>query len=258
MMGIGSDTVGAWGRNLERVNGMNAFDPFPYVQQVGTAEQFKEAVAEFGENLGFKNFAALFIVDRPGGRAAEHLVHNAPAGYLADFHSDDNRIVDPVMQHLRTRSLPIAWTRETYSQAGATRMWERQADFGYRSGIAVALHLPFGVHFSVGIDTSNELPSDAERLQNLVAYVQLFTVHAQEAAERIFARKQAEEAAPALTPREVEALRWTVEGKTAWEISVILGISERTATAHLNNATHKLGCVNKYVASFRAIRLGLV
>ena len=63
---------------------------------------------------------------------------------------------------------------------------------------------------------------------------------------------------PALTPRELEALRWTMDGKTAWEVGAILGISERTAVLHVNNAMHKLGCVNKHQAVLKALRLGLI
>ena len=61
-----------------------------------------------------------------------------------------------------------------------------------------------------------------------------------------------------LTPRELEALRWTIDGKTAWEIGRILSISEQTAVRHLNNATPKLECVNKHHAVVKAMRLGLV
>ena len=34
-----------------------------------------------------------------------------------------------------------------------------------------------------------------------------------------------DEAPPRLTARELEVLRWTMEGKTAWETGAILGIS---------------------------------
>ena len=63
---------------------------------------------------------------------------------------------------------------------------------------------------------------------------------------------------PLLTPRELEALRWTMEGKTAWEVGAILGISERTAVLHVNNAMHKLGCASKHQAVLKALRLGLI
>lgn len=44
-----------------------------------------------------------------------------------------------------------------------------------------------------------------------------------------------------LSPREFQCLEWSARGKTAWEISVILGISRRTVAYHLDNAKRKLG-----------------
>jgi DNA-binding CsgD family transcriptional regulator len=49
-----------------------------------------------------------------------------------------------------------------------------------------------------------------------------------------------------------------MDGKTAWEVGSILGITERTAVLHLSNAMRKLGCVNKHQAVLKALRLGLV
>ena len=39
-----------------------------------------------------------------------------------------------------------------------------------------------------------------------------------------------------MSARELDCLKWTAAGKTAWEASVILGISERTVRFHLNTA----------------------
>jgi DNA-binding CsgD family transcriptional regulator len=58
--------------------------------------------------------------------------------------------------------------------------------------------------------------------------------------------------------REHEVLLWTMEGKTAWEVGRILGISEQTAVRHLGHAAQKLGCVNKVQAVAKAMRLGLM
>jgi DNA-binding CsgD family transcriptional regulator len=92
-----------------------------------------------------------------------------------------------------------------------------------------------------------------------VAELQLFAVHAQDAAFRIFAPPtQKLVDGPALTPRELEALRWTMEGKTAWEVGTIMNIAERTAVLHLQNSMHKLGCTNKHQAVLKALRLGLL
>lgn len=62
----------------------------------------------------------------------------------------------------------------------------------------------------------------------------------------------------ALTLRETECLTWTANGKTSWEISVILGVSESTATFHLRNAAAKLKASNRTHAAVKALHLGLI
>lgn len=54
-----------------------------------------------------------------------------------------------------------------------------------------------------------------------------------------------------LTDRERDALSWVAEGKSDWEISVILGVSETTARFHVDNARRKLGAVNRAQAVAR-------
>ena len=60
-----------------------------------------------------------------------------------------------------------------------------------------------------------------------------------------------------LTDRERDALAWVAEGKSDWEISMILGVSESTARFHVDNARKKLGAVNRAhaVARMTAARL---
>jgi LuxR family quorum sensing-dependent transcriptional regulator len=48
-----------------------------------------------------------------------------------------------------------------------------------------------------------------------------------------------------LTGRERDALALVADGKTDWEISVILGVSESTARFHVDNGRRKLGAVNR-------------
>lgn len=61
-----------------------------------------------------------------------------------------------------------------------------------------------------------------------------------------------------LSPREVECLGLAAAGKSEWEISRILGISEHTSEKHLLNAKMKLGAVNRVQAVAEAIRRGLI
>ena len=61
-----------------------------------------------------------------------------------------------------------------------------------------------------------------------------------------------------LTPRELDCLRWCSRGKTNWEISRILGLSERTVEHYLSRANRKLGTATRAQAVARALQLELI
>ena len=61
-----------------------------------------------------------------------------------------------------------------------------------------------------------------------------------------------------LTMREKDCLRWRALGKSDWDVSQLLSISERTVKFHLENARHKLGAMNTTHAVAKALNLGLI
>lgn len=61
-----------------------------------------------------------------------------------------------------------------------------------------------------------------------------------------------------LTPREVEVLNWVKEGKTSWEISLILSISKSCVNFHIENAKRKLDVVNRTQAVAAAVSQGII
>ena len=231
---------------------------FSSVLKAESREDFRFEVIRFTQALGFKTVSALAVVDRGVGLSDFTAVDNAPPGYAAAINDSTSMRRDPVMQHCRRNTVPIVWDQRTYTDIGLGELWEEQAKFGYRTGIAMALHLPGGRHFALGVERDDPLPEDRRELTRLVADLQLFVVHAQEAAMRILAPDVKPLERPVLTQRELEALRWTMEGKTAWEVGRILGISERTAVLHVHNAMRKLDCASKHQAVLKALRLGLI
>ncbi len=61
-----------------------------------------------------------------------------------------------------------------------------------------------------------------------------------------------------LTPREREVLSWAAAGKSYWEISRILGITERTIRYHMANVRNALDAVSNKQVIATAVRLGLI
>jgi DNA-binding CsgD family transcriptional regulator len=61
-----------------------------------------------------------------------------------------------------------------------------------------------------------------------------------------------------MSARELDCLKWMAAGKTAWEASVILGISERTVRFHLNAAREKLNCMTTTQAVAKVVSQQLI
>ena len=230
------------------------------VLEARTPDEFQREIVKFAHNLGFKTVAATTVFDCPSGQSEFVTVDNTPPAFRDKFESVERHGRDVVLQHCKISSCPITWNQSTYVRANLGDHWEEQAACGYQSGIAMALHLPGGRHFLLGVDVDGRLACKPDQLRRWVADFQLFTVYAYETASRVLLPTSPElaEPAPCLTPRELETLRWTLEGKTAWEIGNVLRISEATAVSQVNSAMHKLGCVTKLQAALKAQRLGLL
>ncbi len=224
-----------------------------------TKDEFEAEVVRFARRLGFEMVTAMVVVDSACGDSEFINVGYAPPTYREIHEEIGGGRRDPVMQHCKAKSIPIVWNQSTYLGAGEGERWEHQAQFGYRCGISMAMHLPKGLHFSFGVDRPDPLPDCPTEVSRMAADLQLFAAHAQEAAMRILLPATIEEGElPALTTRELECLRWTMEGKTAWEVGRILGIAEQTTVRHLCSATRKLGCVNKHQAVLKALRSKII
>ena len=61
-----------------------------------------------------------------------------------------------------------------------------------------------------------------------------------------------------LSPREMEILKWAKAGKTRWEISVILTLSDETIKSYMKNIFKKLKAANKAQAVAIALERGLI
>jgi DNA-binding CsgD family transcriptional regulator len=234
-------------------------DDYLSVLEVGSQQALKEHLVGFAQRMGFERVGASIQLKRALRDDIVVSIHNMPGECIASADSQDRLEADPVVKHLRRSTIPIVWTQSEYVECGLGQVWEEQSVHGYANGIALALHMPRNWMFVLGVDRSQPLPTDVVDMTRLVAELQLYAVHASQAAERLCAVPAlASLAIPSLTPREVECLKWTMEGKTAWEVGTILGISERTAVLHVNNAAHKLECTTKHQAVVKAIRLGLI
>jgi DNA-binding CsgD family transcriptional regulator len=221
-------------------------------------DEFQHQVGVFTRRLGFDNFCAAVVIDHMPGEAEFITVSNSPrvdASGIADRKSARR---DSLMQRCKRSGAPIIWGQPPAADQSRHKKRRPPSRFADSSGICVALHMPEGRHFLLGVERRETSSAEAAELSRIVADLQLFAAHAQDAALRILLPLPADPAAPALTPRELEAMRLAMEGKTSAELADLLGINERTVKLHLDNATQKLGCPNLHQALLKALRLGLL
>jgi DNA-binding CsgD family transcriptional regulator len=183
---------------------------------------------------------------------------NTPEGHAAAASDLGDALRDPVLDRLMSQPLPVVYDQDTYVAAGVGELWEQQAPYGYKTGVGVKLHLPGDRHFLLGLDREEALPEPGAELMQLVAGIQLLGAHAMIAADRLLSPALNQADFPKLTKREMDVLSWTAQGKTAWEVSVILGMSEKTVNFHLGNTMRKLGVNSKHQAVLKCVAAGVL
>lgn len=221
-----------------------------------TVEQLRMALVAIAHDLDFGIITAALVKERLGAEPQIATAANAPTGYLALAHDPADTRRDPVLSRLRRESVPFCYDQELYVSNGAGDLWEKQAPFGFKVGVAVALHLPGNQHFLLGVDREAALPTDELELTRLFADVQLLAAHAQVSASRVFAPPHTTK--PVLTDRELQVLELARASKSAWVIAQLLSISERTVKAHLERIYSKLEVTSKGQAILKAIDLDLI
>lgn len=177
--------------------------------------------------------------------------------YLEQNYQDD----DPIIRECLSKRLPLPWTERLKTSVRSDRedmVLADALDFGIRRGLTVPIHGPGG---ELGIMSLYSDLTDKAFMKAVAATqheLHVMSIHFHDAVQRTLAAGETIPKPIPLTEREVEILRWTAIGKTAWEIGSILKISERTVNFHLQNLMGKLGVHNKTHAAAKAMSFGLI
>jgi len=120
-------------------------------------------------------------------------------------------------------------------------------EFGLRDGFVVPISLPDRetAALSFGGSAVDLSPND----QSLLGFAASYAIGA-----LLQRRISSERAHDRISAREYDCLLWAAEGKSDWEISMILGISRSTVIKHMLSAREKLGAVSKAHAIAIALR----
>jgi DNA-binding CsgD family transcriptional regulator len=194
-----------------------------------------------------------------------HLVdHQAPAiainfphDWRSHYFERKYHHIDPVVTLTPSIARPFLWS---WLQQQPTLRYQQRVIFeearvaGLKNGLSIPLHGAWG-HVAVLSFASRAADSDPDaKLSRLNVLASQFHV----AFTDMSPRRGPPDLMVQLSQREKDCLMWTAQGKSSWDIGMILNISGNTVNFHIKNAMQKLGTTSRTVAVVKAIRRNLI
>ncbi|ODU67536.1 helix-turn-helix transcriptional regulator [Novosphingobium percolationis] len=215
------------------------------VEGVGSRDELSLAMSEVTKALGFQYFALTHHVDllKVGGGAIR--LHNYPGQWADHYDRQALSLSDPVHRASHVTAIGFQWAQIPFLiplSRGDRVILAQGQNQGIGDGYTVPVNVPGEACGSCSFanDLGRPLPLDD------LPFAQLVGAVAFEKARRLWLPRGVIDQIrrPVLTDRQRDCLLWAARGKTDWEISRILGISEETVARHIRMACDKYG-VNK-------------
>lgn len=224
---------------------------------VGDDLEFQALLQHVGTLLPVEHLICVLSHAKPGHLPQEVMkIINVsyPDAWMRRYLEQNYMEVDPILRRHFKCFETQTWTH-TYqrvkSKAGKAFI-EEAREHGLTDGITLGLFSPAsstGSLFSFEGRALTQNPRHIVVLEYLLPHLHSALARADLAVPKPDA---------VLSEREKEILQWVKTGKTNWEISMILRISERTVKFHIHNAMAKLGASTRSHAVALALRQGLI
>lgn len=221
------------------------------------AETLQARLVAAVATLGFGLSGGTLVRGRlASGKALRRAFGNHPEAYIATASSLDVGLRDPLLSALEARQGCYVYDQAFYADAGAGDIWDNQAPFGYRHGMAVSIHeFSHAEMFCFGVDSPDPIAADPGERFRLQGHLHMIALHAQSAARRLHTPAPSVDL-NTVTKQEVESLKWAADAQSVWltrgkVVITNLGAAQRRAAA-------KVGASSTPMALLRAIEGGLI
>ena len=225
------------------------------IDNAQTEAELLDRIVSTARHLGFDYCAYGIRIPIPVTRPAVVMSNNFQPSWRQRYAQCEYIAVDPTVQHCTKSTIPIVWYEQITQQT--PQMWEEARAAGLVHGWAQSCLDGRG---SGGMLTLAR-PSDAITAQELASnqkYMRFLVNVAHQGFLRVLTPQWQLPQEKSLSRRECEVLKWAADGKTAYEIGLILSLSRETIKFHLRNAGSKLGVHNCTATVVRATTLGLL
>lgn len=217
-------------------------------------EQLKALIQGMRSLLPFDSAVCSMVKTENGELTEQCDVINVsyPTEWLELYFESDFHLIDPILIENFTKFGVQYWS-DTYKKHGSPKEFIAMAeDFELKGGYSCGV-MDFTKREGSLFSLAGAFPDHPRNR----AILDILVPHLHQALSTVTRGNRVQSAAT-LTAREQEVLIWIREGKGSWEISMILGISERTVKFHTAAILNKLGAANRAHAVAIALSSGMI
>jgi DNA-binding CsgD family transcriptional regulator len=218
-------------------------------------DQFRKLVLDMQSLFGFENAICTqseipdSFLDRDADVSVLDISY--PKGFTQIYFENRYHLVDTVLCAAMTHLTPMTWS-EILRKPGRDPANALAYDFGMKEGWAHCAVEPGTMRCTMFFMAGETIESGI-RVRKIIDYIIPFF-------SMTYAKvlKKSNPPLCRLTSKEIEVLRWLKEGKSSWEISVILHCSKRVIDFHVSNLKTKLNAVSRAQCVATGIRDGII
>lgn len=236
-----------------------AFDIVEKIENASQLDDIIKIVSTAGASFGYENFSIAGL-PLPGESIDPYIMACGwPEGWAARYRDQNYVHADPVIRQVRSANRPFMWDEAPIKlgDAAAKRVMNEATEFGLVDGFAVPIYTTHGFQAIVTFG-SNQLELDKSEQ----AALHLVAIYAHQAIRFMLPNGSKDDGfwrlEKQLSVGEIECLKWIAAGKTAGEVGVITGLSDRTVEHYIASVIRKLDATNRVQAVAQAIRHRLI
>ena len=202
---------------------------------------FERAMGDMAHALNLSSFA--YLAFPRSGLATPRLISTYPVEWTSHYLRSNYQEIDPVVLDALRNPEPFSWGVGAHSRAYTLlqqRLFDEASQHGLRLGFTVPIHDDRGAIAALTFATDQRVAAFERCVDTHSRVLQLTALYFHAHVRRTLFDGD-EIGVVRLSRRELECLQWASQGKSAWEIGCILGISRNTGAYYIENAKEKLG-----------------
>ena len=180
---------------------------------------------------------------------------NYPKPWVCHYEENSLQNYDPVIKRAGRLTKATYWSDFTEPLDDAEQgVLNTASDFGISYGIVMPFWSQKGTNAFLSTSRSTEKKLSPTSFAKLQAMGMVFYSRLQHIKSQTELGKQNK----TLTKRQLECMYWIIRGKSSWDISKIINVSENTVNYHVKQVLRHFETSSRTAAAIQCIELGLL